>query len=106
MKVKNKNPFSLGELDRLFDARLHGDLDYLKEWSKKATKHYEKRVGELYQIIDSKTKMKTYTAEYNCGCWHIFNVEDEHHWKIIDFVICDDHIKDFQSFDTTTRNEK
>ena len=53
MRVKNKNPFSLGELDRLFDARLHDDVEYLKEWSKKAVTHHHKRTGELYKIIDS-----------------------------------------------------
>lgn len=63
MKVRNKNPFSLGELDRLFDARLHGDLEYLKEWSKKAVKYHEIKVGELYQIIDSQSSTQTVINE-------------------------------------------
>lgn len=52
MKVKNKNPFSLGELGRLFDARLHDDVEYLKEWSKKAVTEYEDELNRLYKIIE------------------------------------------------------
>jgi hypothetical protein len=28
-----------------------------------------------------------------CGCWFVFDVEDPMHWKILDFVICDNHVK-------------
>lgn len=30
--------------------------------------------------------------EYPCGCWYLFDVADPHKWKVIDYVICDDHV--------------
>ena len=40
-KVKYKNPFAMGNLDDLMYARENDDVEYLKEWSKKAVTQYE-----------------------------------------------------------------
>lgn len=58
-KVKNKNPFSMGELDRLFDARMYNDVEYLKEWSKRAVIWYENEKNRLYKIIEDIDSKKS-----------------------------------------------
>ena len=35
------NPFVMGELDRLFEAKVEDDVDYLKDWIGRAIKAYE-----------------------------------------------------------------
>lgn len=52
MKAKPKSAFSLDELGRLFNARVQDDLDYLKDWSKKAVTEYEAEMDRLCKIID------------------------------------------------------
>jgi len=37
--------------------------------------------------------MKRFQIGYECGCWFAFDVADPMHWKILDFVICTDHVK-------------
>lgn len=32
--------------------------------------------------------------DYPCGCWLIFNVDDIHNWKLVDFLICDSHAQE------------
>ena len=39
--MKYPNPFAMGNLDDLFNARMNDDVEYLKEWSKHAVKEYE-----------------------------------------------------------------
>jgi len=70
-RVKYENPFAMGNLDDLMYARENDDLEYLKEWSRKAVKKHEetkqaqldlvlpahkweKLVDSLMQIVDKK----------------------------------------------------
>lgn len=39
-RVKHDNPFAMGNLDDLFNARMNDDVEYLKEWSKKAVEYH------------------------------------------------------------------
>jgi len=47
-----KSPFTLDELDLLFDARFNDDIDYLKKWSKRAVKRYEAEKNRLGKMIE------------------------------------------------------
>ena len=58
--VENENPFSMGELDRLFNARMYDDIDYLKEWSKVAVSWYGEEKQRLLNIIQ---KLQNNTLE-------------------------------------------
>ena len=40
-RVKYKNPFAMGNLSDLMFARENDDIEYLKEWSRKAVKAHE-----------------------------------------------------------------
>lgn len=45
--IMERGPFSLGELDVLFEARRTDNVKYLKNWSIAAVKHYEAEKGRL-----------------------------------------------------------
>ena len=45
--ILERNPFSLGELDILFEARRMDNVKYLKNWSIAAVKHFEAEKGRL-----------------------------------------------------------
>ena len=40
-RLKYANPFAMGNLDDLMIARENDDLEYLKEWTRKAVKAHE-----------------------------------------------------------------
>jgi len=39
-RLKHKNPFAMGNLDDLMHAQENNDVEYLKEWSKKAVESH------------------------------------------------------------------
>lgn len=43
-RLKHENPFAMGNLGDLMTARENNDMEYLKEWSKKAVEVHEKAV--------------------------------------------------------------
>lgn len=62
-KLRFENPFAMGNLDDLMNARLTNDVEYLKEWSRKAVKTHETAIhiqleafGRLIQIKEDSTK--------------------------------------------------
>ena len=44
------NPFSLEELDKLFNKRLQRDVDYVFEWTKRAVYWYEREKSRLIRL--------------------------------------------------------
>lgn len=54
--------------------------------------------AHLYQNLGGEGKTKTYRQEYECGCSYLFNVDDMHNWKLIDFTLCDDCCDEFTSW--------
>lgn len=38
--------------------------------------------------------MNVIHIHYYCSCWYRFDTSDFNHWKLIDFVICDRHLKE------------
>lgn len=45
--IEGRGPFSLDELNILFEARRTDKLEYLKNWSKAAVKYHEEEKGKL-----------------------------------------------------------
>ena len=51
-KVKYGEPFAMGNLDDLMRARETDDLEYLKEWSRKAVEAHEKAIHIQHKAFE------------------------------------------------------
>ena len=56
--IRFENPFAMGNLDDLMTARLNNDLEYLKEWSKRAVETHEKDIHIQLKAFEKLIEIK------------------------------------------------
>jgi len=61
------NPFIHGELDRLMEAKLDGDMDFLKDWSTRAIKAYEATRNREVKFQEKAIKWDKFIAALSKG---------------------------------------
>lgn len=72
IKLKHENPFAMGNLSDLMFARENGDLEYLKEWTRKAVPKYEEMRDIQLTAFSNLIKLNEVTETYVEGIRAMF----------------------------------
>lgn len=62
-RLRFENPFAMGNLDDLMTARLEDDVEYLKEWSRKAVKTHENSIHIQMKAFERLIEIKDKSSE-------------------------------------------
>ena len=57
-RLRFENPFAMGNLDDLMNARMENDVEYLKEWSRKAVKTHETAIHIQLKAFEKLIEIK------------------------------------------------